>query len=323
MKGYTHYQGHFVSKINELENHPVIGGFDFSKSFDFDSFIASFGTTGFQGSEFFKAVNILREILDSDVPLYFSFTGNAISSGLREIISFVVKEKLVHSIITTASGVEEDMMKHLSSFKVGEFDVSGRSLFEHGIGRIGNIFVPSNRYLFLERFVNDLLSDLYREKKVWSPSLILRRAGERLGEDSYLYWAFKNNISVFCPGIMDGSFGDLVYFFKQKHPDFVIDVTDDHVLLINDVLAQEKTAGLILGGGISKHYNLNAQIFREGFDFAIYLTTAHEFDGSDSGGNQEEAKSWAKIKLNASSVKVKADFTLTFPLLIASVLRKL
>jgi deoxyhypusine synthase len=314
-------QKHMV-KTNELDNHPEIKGFDFSDKFNFDSFIESFGTTGFQATEFFKAVTIMNSMVEEKVPIYFSFTGNAISSGLRDIITFLVKEKIVHSIITTASGVEEDIMKHLSTFKLGEFEVLGRSLFEHGVGRIGNIFVPNNRYLFLERFMNGFLDEVYQEKKIVTPSYLLKKAGEKLGEDSYLYWAAKNNIPIYCPGIMDGSFGDLVYFFKQRNKDFMIDVTEDHSSLINEVLQQEKAGALILGGGISKHYNLNAQIFREGFDYAIYLTTASEFDGSDSGGNQEEAKTWAKIKLNAPTAKVRADFTLTFPLLIAATLRK-
>ena len=321
MKKQYKDQAHMV-RSNELDNHPVIKGFDFSQEFDFKKFIDSYATTGFQATEFYKAVTILKEMFHEGVPIYLSFTGNAISSGLRDIISFLVKEKKVHSVITTASGVEEDIIKHLSDFKLGEFDVAGRSLFEHGVGRIGNIFVPNNRYLFFERFVNDLLDEVYAESKIVSPSVLLKRAGEKLGGDSYLFWAAKNNVSVFCPGIMDGSFGDLVYFFKQRHKDFVIDVTQDHVLLVNDVMQQEKTGALILGGGISKHYNLNAQIFREGFDYAIYLTTAFEFDGSDSGGNVEEAKTWAKIKLNAPTARVKADFTLTFPLLVASSLVK-
>ena len=309
-------------KNNELENHPIIKGYDFSKKFDFNKFIESFATTGFQATEFYKAVTILNEMIDQEVPIYLSFTGNVISSGLRDIITHLVKEKKIHAIITTASGIEEDIIKHLSSFKLGEFEVLGRSLFEHGVGRIGNIFVPNNRYLYLERFMNGLLNDLYSENNITSPSKLIKKAGEMLGEDSYLYWAAKNDVPIFAPGIMDGSIGDLVYFFKQKKKDFVIDVTSDHSLLVNEVMQQERTGALILGGGISKHYNLNAQIFREGFDYAIYLTTASEFDGSDSGGNQEEAKTWAKIKLNAPSAKVRADFTLTFPLLIASCFKK-
>lgn len=312
-------QNHMV-RNNELENHPVIKGYDFSKEFNFSKFIESYATTGFQATEFFKAVTILKKMREDEASIYLSFTGNAISSGLRDIIAYVAKENMVRTIITTASGIEEDIIKHLGDFKLGEFEVSGRSLFEHGVGRIGNIFVPNSRYLYLERFLNKLFDKLYAENKKTTPSELIRKAGEMLGEDSYLYWAAKNNISVFCPGIMDGAIGDIIYFFKQRNKDFVVDVTDDHVLLVKDVMQQEKTGALVLGGGTSKHYNLNAQIFRDGLDYAIYLTTAYEYDGSDSGGNQEEAKTWAKIKLNAPTAKVRADFTITFPLLIAATL---
>lgn len=321
MKKQYKDQKHMV-RNNELENHPVVRGYDFSEEFNFDDYIEYLGTTGFQATELYKAIQILKKMLKEKTPIYFSFTGNAVSSGLREIITFLAKEKKINTIITTASGVEEDIIKHISTFKLGEFEVQGRALFEHGVGRIGNIFVPNNRYLYLERFMNDLLLEIYNESKITTPKKIIQKAGEKLGKDSYLYWASKNNISIYCPGIMDGSIGDLIYFFKQRNKDFVIDVTQDHQDIINAVLNQEKTGAIILGGGISKHYNLNAQIFKEGFDYAIYLTTANEYDGSDSGGNQEEAKTWAKIKINAPTAKVRADFTITFPLLIAATMRK-
>ena len=44
---------------------------------------------------------------------------------------------------------------------------------------------------------------------------------------------------------------------------------------------------------------------RNGADFAVYLNTASEFDGSDSGASPDEAVSWGKIKKTAQPVKVK------------------
>lgn len=43
---------------------------------------------------------------------------------------------------------------------------------------------------------------------------------------------------------------------------------------------------------------------RNGADFAVYINTAQEFDGSDSGASPNEAVSWGKIKTDASPVKV-------------------
>jgi deoxyhypusine synthase len=61
---------------------------------------------------------------------------------------------------------------------------------------------------------------------------------------------------------------------------------------------------LILGGGVIKHHILNANIFRYGTDFCVYVNTGNEFDGSDAGASPEEAVSWGKIKLTCKPVKV-------------------
>lgn len=319
---YVHQQKH-MARTTSLDNHPSIKGYDFEGEFDFLEFISSYSTTGFQGTELYKAIEIVNMMIDDKATIFLSMTGNAISSGLREIIAFLVKHKMVQAIITSAAGIEEDVIKSLNDFKLGDFDVSGRPLFDAGVGRIGNIFVPNDRYLYFEKFMGPFFDKLLEReqeaKKPLSPSELIAALGSEIDDEkSFLHWASKNKIPVFCPAIMDGSLGDLIYFFKQQHPDFRIDVTDDHTKIINLALQQEKSGALILGGGIAKHYNLNAQIFREGFDYAVYLTTATEYDGSDSGGNQEEAKTWAKIKLNAPTAKVRADFTITFPILVAA-----
>ena len=43
---------------------------------------------------------------------------------------------------------------------------------------------------------------------------------------------------------------------------------------------------------------------RTGADYAVYVNTAQESDGSDSGARPDEAVTWGKIKGNAKPVKV-------------------
>lgn len=45
---------------------------------------------------------------------------------------------------------------------------------------------------------------------------------------------------------------------------------------------------------------------RNGADFSVYVNTAQEFDGSDSGARPDEAVSWGKIRMDAKPVKVHA-----------------
>jgi len=169
-----------------------------------------------------------------------------------------------------------------------------------------------------------LLKDYMEHKIAISPSRMCWIMGKKIGEkedydkeNSFLYWAYKNSIPVYSPGIIDGTIGNIAYYFRKTHPDFVIDVVADHLKIVDYVINTEKTGAIILGGGTAKHYVLNANIFKEGLDYAVYISTATEYDASDSGGNQEEAISWSKIKPNAPRVKVYCDASIAFPLLVA------
>ena len=324
------WKGH-LKKYMSMDSFPKIQGYDFDGKFDFKKFIEGYSNMGFQGSNLGKAFDILAKMIEEKkqgkLSIWMSFTGNMISSGNREIIAFLVKNKLIDGITTTAAALEEDVIKCIKPFHLGTFDVKGEFLLDESIGRIGNILAPMDRYLYFERFFNDFFAKLMKEfKGIPCTYEVTKEMGKHIGkhklskknhEQSFVYWAWKNKIPVFCPGITDGAMGDLTAFFKRRNPKFAIDVTKDNFELTKILQNTPKAGCIVLGGGIAKHFLLNSAIFREGFEYSIYITTANEYDGSDSGGNQEEAISWAKIKPNASRVKIVADATLIFPLLIA------
>ena len=326
-----------MRRYETMEGFPEIKGYDFEKEFDFDEFIESFKYMGIQATNLGMAIDIVNQMIEDNhdevkTKIFLTCTSNMVSSGNREIIRFLVKNKYVHVLSMSAGGIEEDIIKCLRPFVVGTFDISGRTLFDKGVGRIGNIFAPFDRYLYFERFMNPFFDRIYNDMqsgKVFMASEFIKELGRELDiqnnpnkEDSIIYWAYKNDIPVFCPALTDGSMGDLMHFQKQKRKDFMIDVVGDHSKIVNIALNSEKTGAIILGGGTSKHYVLNANIFREGLDYAVYITTANEYDASDSGGNQQEAITWAKIKVNAPNVKVRAEASLVFPILVAATFAK-
>lgn len=61
-----------------------------------------------------------------------------------------------------------------------------------------------------------------------------------------------------------------------------------------------------------KHHICNANMMRNGADFAVFINTAQEFDGSDSGAHPDEAVSWGKIRGSAITVKVTFYLLLFF-----------
>lgn len=54
----------------------------------------------------------------------------------------------------------------------------------------------------------------------------------------------------------------------------------------------------------------------------MFINTASEFDGSDSGASPDEAVSWGKIKKDAKPVKITGDASLVFPLLLGETFAK-
>ena len=61
---------------------------------------------------------------------------------------------------------------------------------------------------------------------------------------------------------------------------------------------------------------------KNGADFAVYVSTAQEYDGSDSGARPDEAVSWGKIRTDAKPVKVYGDASIMFPLIISQTFAK-
>lgn len=314
-----------VKECVTLEGHPEIKGYDFEQPFNFQDFLKAYALTGFQGTHLAQGIEIVKAMQREKAKIFLSFTSNQVSSGNREIIKYLVKHRKIDVVVTSAGGVEEDIIKCLKPFVMGNFDASGRLLFESGVNRTGNIFIPNDRFAKFDDFMQSFFQRIYQIQKetgkIFCPKDLIKELGIEINdEQSILYWAAKNDIPVFCPGLIDGSLGDLIYFFKQSHPDFLIDVTKEMKDIVDLVLNSEKTGAIILGGGISKHFTLNANIFKEGLDYAVYVNTAQEYDGSDSGARVEEAITWGKVKVNAPSVKIHADATIVFPLLVAGAL---
>ncbi|EFE37418.1 hypothetical protein TRV_07899 [Trichophyton verrucosum HKI 0517] len=299
--------------------------------------VENMATMGFQASavaEAARVINDMRAWRDPETgdktTIFLGYTSNLVSSGLRETIRYLVQHKHVSAIVTTAGGVEEDFIKCLAPTYLGSFSSPGAGLRSKGLNRIGNLVVPNSNYCAFEDWVVPILDTLVAEQEAskstetpihWTPSKIIARLGKEINDPSSIYyWAWKNSIPVFCPALTDGSLGDMMYFhtFRSSPDQLRVDIVED-VRAINTLSVRAKRAGMIiLGGGVVKHHIANACLMRNGAESAVYINTGQEFDGSDAGARPDEAVSWGKIKANADSIKVYAEATVVFPLIVAA-----
>lgn len=296
---------------------------------------------GFQATSIGEAIRIINDMrawrdpeTGEKTTIFLGYTSNMISSGLRGVFRYLVEHKHVSAIVSSAGGIEEDFIKCLGDTYLSSFSADGAKLRKQGLNRIGNLVVPNDNYCAFEDWVVPILDKMLEEQEAskgtddeinWTPSKVIHRLGKEINDErSVYYWAYKNDIPVFCPALTDGSLGDMLYFhtFKTSPLQLKIDVVED-IRRINTLAVRAKRAGMIiLGGGVIKHHIANACLMRNGAESAVYINTGQEFDGSDAGARPEEAISWGKIKLDGDHVKVYVEATTCFPLIVANTFAK-
>jgi len=260
--------------------------------------------------------------------IFMGCTSNMSSCGMREYIRYLCQHKMIDVYITTCGGVEEDFMKTWNPFYLGDFHLSGEKLHNKGINRTGNMLVPMHNYHSFDDWLAPIIKQLHKEQKengtIWSPSKLINRLGKEINnEESIFYWCWKNDIPVFSPALTDGEIGDiLVDHFVHEGDGFILDIAQDYKRLNDIAISSVKTGVITFGGGVIKHHCLNPQIRRGGADYAVYINTGIEWDGSDAGAAPDEAVSWGKINAKTHPVKIWAEASLVAPILIAETFAK-
>ena len=283
-------------------------------------------SVGFESRNVAEGVEIISNMIQDEKCLKFlSFIGAIVSTGFRGIIRDMIKKKWCDVVITTCGALDHDIARHFSNYKECSFTMDDKELADQNIHRLGNVLVPMESYgPLIEEKVQEILERAYNDgKREMSTADINRELGKSMGDDSFLYWAYKNDISVVVPGIMDGAVGSQVWMFAQKHADFKLNLIEDANFLSGLVFKAEKSGALMLGGGVPKHHTLWWNQYREGLDYAVYVTTAQEFDGSLSGALVREAISWGKVTKYAKETTIHAEITTVFPFMYKALLEKL
>lgn len=281
---------------------------------------------GFESRNLADGLEILGTMIsDKECLKFLSFVGAIVSTGNRGIIKDMIQRKWFDVVITTCGALDHDIARHFSNYREGSFTMDDGELADQNIHRLGNVLVPMESYgPLIEEKMQEILEEEYKlGKKEMSTADITSAIGRRLGENSFLYWAQKNNIPVIVPGIMDGAVGSQVWMFSQKHSDFKLNMTDDANTLSGLVFKAKKSGAFMLGGGISKHHTLWWNQYRDGLDYAVYVTTAQEFDGSLSGALVREAISWGKVTQSAKQTTIHAEITTMLPFLYRALLAKI
>jgi deoxyhypusine synthase len=278
---------------------------------------------GFTSKKLAVGIEIIRDMLkEKDCLKFLSFPACIIATGTRGVIKEFVKRKYFDVLITTCGTLDHDLARSYKDYYHGDFFMDDVKLHKRGINRLGNVLVPNESYgIIIEEKMTGILKELVKENKnELSTYELVWEIGKRIeNKDSILYWCYRNQIPVIVPGITDGAVGYQLWQFSQDHK-FKIDVLKDEQFLSDKVWKSKKSGALIVGGGISKHHVIWWNQFKKGLDYAVYISTAVEWDGSLSGARPHEAVSWGKINEKAKFISIESDATLVLPIIFSELI---
>jgi deoxyhypusine synthase len=305
-------------KVEDIELKPGMSAANLLAAFD--------GAGGFTAKKVAEGARIVRDMVrDRRCTVFLSFPAALVATGVRGVIRALVERKMVDVVVTTCGTVDHDLARTWGAYYHGSFEMDDAALRKVGVHRLGNILVPRENYgPLLERRVRPILRELWDGGvRAISTRDLLWEFGRRVKDrKSILHWAARNEIPVFVPAIFDGAFGSQLWQFWQDHRQFRVDEMADEQALADLVFTAKRTGALVIGGGVSKHHTIWWNQFRDGLDYAVYVTTAPEWDGSLSGARVREAVSWNKVRAEAKQVTIEGDASVILPLLIAPLLEK-
>ena len=201
----------------KLEGLLKIQGYDFNKGVDYEQILKTYIHSGCQAAYVGQAINILNKMIDwrlsheeikededemykdpevredTRCTLFLGYSSSMISSGMRDIIRYLVQHKMVDAVVATAGGIEEDICKVYSDFYQGDFGYDGKKLREEYTYRVGNIFIPSSNYdgfeYLLVKIINEMHDEQDKNGTIFSPSDVIARLGKYVdSEESVYYW---------------------------------------------------------------------------------------------------------------------------------------
>lgn len=150
---------------SEAIDSPVCRGFEFTAEgpIDYDALFQTLAFSGFQATNLGLAIEQINAMLHfqntrvdvdegegdtavygvgapagvqtraRDCKIFLGVTSTLVSGGMREVIRFIVKHKMVDVVCVTAGGVEEDLIKCLAPTHLGDFDLRGANLRARGL----------------------------------------------------------------------------------------------------------------------------------------------------------------------------------------------
>jgi deoxyhypusine synthase len=283
--------------------------------------------TGFQGRKLGEAVDAwVRMLREEDLTIFLGLSGAMVPAGMRRIIAFLIRERLIDCLVSTGANLFHDCHEALGGHHYqGAPGADDEDLHRHNIDRIYDIYGPEEQFREIDRLIAEFSRSLSpgreystREFMALLGEEILKRGG---AGDSIVVAAHRGGVPIFVPALADSSIGIGLTLARREGWVLQISPLKDVDEITQIVEASGKTGAVFIGGGVPKNFIQQTEVItslldldREGHDYAIQFTTDAPHWGGLSGCTLEEAVSWGKVRPEAKKVQCFVDATIALPI---------
>jgi len=212
--------------------------------------------TGFQGRKIGEAVNIWeRMIKDKNVTIFMGLAGSMSTTGQWRLIKWLMENRFIDVLVSTGANISEDIQDSLHGYYKGHWIVDDADLLKNNIFRYYDVFTDGLKYRRMTELIRDFINSL-KDGYPYSSREFCQEFGKfqlRKNIDSLLSTAYRKNIPVYSPAIMDSEYGIAAVISRRwDKRNIVVDQMKDFEELAKIGEKSKKTGVIYIGGGVPK-----------------------------------------------------------------------
>ncbi|MEP6849974.1 MAG: deoxyhypusine synthase family protein [Acidobacteriota bacterium] len=286
---------------------------------------------GFGARQLAEAHRIWLDMLDDNSTIYMCGAGNLIPSGMRRLISYVIKNRFVDVLVMSGTVLFHDIHETLGrNHYQGHPSMSDEELAASDVARVGDVLANREEYQEADEWVGSVINQLELSRSYGVREflhLMGRELAEIAHEDGILTSAFKARIPVFCPDILGSEIAVGIARARfEKKIQISFDLTQD-TMEIMQIAQRTRNSGIITLGSPTSQNMINlAEVSSyinktnpRGHKYAISIATdADPLDMRTPSYNGIHTSVFGKLAKGSTTAYVQSDPSIALPMIITA-----
>lgn len=285
---------------------------------------------GFQARTLADAHNLWIEMLSENTTIFLGLSGALITSGMRRLLSYLIKNHYLDVIVSTGANLFHDLHETLGRYHYqADLSVSDTELHEAQVGRFYDTLASEHEFREADEWVGNFANTVDHSRPYSTREflhLLGRELSEIATEDGILTSAYKAKVPIYCPSIADSAIGVGIAISRidRKNP-FQFDVIQDVVEAAMIVARSVSTSVIFFGGGSPKSFlhqcEVTASAMKQsikGHRFGLQIGLDLPEGDSTADRTFNEARTWGRVAPDAKTVSVLCDPTVAIPVLVTA-----